>query len=57
MKRVKELVILWVLLVGLSIGTNADDAENDLAKKANVEITAIPPVVTINLEDTTTERT
>lgn len=57
MKGVKDLVILLMLLVGL-FGTNADnETENDLAKKAEVEITAIPPVVTINLEDTTTERT
>lgn len=54
MKRVKEFVILWILLIG-TIGINAQD--NDVANKADLEITAIPPVVTISLDGASTERT
>lgn len=54
MKRVKEFVVLWILLIG-TIGINSQDI--DVKKEAEIEITAIPPVVTINLEGATAERT
>ncbi|XP_063697832.1 mucin-2-like [Culicoides brevitarsis] len=55
MKRVKEIIILWILVVSI-VKINGQDLQSEDDKTVSLETTTSPPLVTVYSEDTTTER-